>query len=104
MPYQCCRPCFFPVSVVDSKGKIKKIYPFSSNKPQDLLTGLPEIPFIQAHLSIRIDLVGTRFCVLLSSKNANLAVQLSCHAVSVFILKVYAKDLPRLSLIMYILH
>lgn len=59
---------------------------------------------LEAHLSIRIALVGTRFCVLLSSKNANLTAQLSCHAVSVFILKVYVKDLPRLSLIMYILH
>ena len=38
------RPCFFPVSVIDPKGKIKKVYPFSFNKSQCLLmlTGLPE--------------------------------------------------------------
>jgi len=38
------RPCFFPVSVIDHKGKIKKTYPYeevmipcSFNKSQDLL-------------------------------------------------------------------
>ena len=36
------------------------LVPTSFNKSQDLLTGLPETPFIQAHFSIRIDWVGTQ--------------------------------------------
>jgi len=31
------------------------LVPTSFNKSQDLLTGLPETPFIQAHFSIRIE-------------------------------------------------
>ena len=33
--------------------------PISSSKSQDLLTGLPEPPFVQAHFSIRIECVQT---------------------------------------------
>ena len=36
------RPCFFPVSVIDHKGKIKKIYPYEKVKtPYERLKSLP---------------------------------------------------------------
>ncbi len=37
------RPCFFPVSVVDHRGKVKKTYPYREvMTPYDKLQSLPE--------------------------------------------------------------
>ena len=37
------RPCFFPVSVIDPKGKIKKTYPYEEVKtPYEKLRALPQ--------------------------------------------------------------
>ena len=41
--------------------------PISSSKSQDLLTGLPEPPFVQAHFSIRIECECTRLHQALGS-------------------------------------
>jgi transposase InsO family protein len=38
------RPCYFPVSVVDHKGKIKKTYPYEKvNTPYERLKSLPQV-------------------------------------------------------------
>ena len=37
------RPCFFPVSVIDHRGKVKKIYPYQEvMTPYEKLKSLPE--------------------------------------------------------------
>jgi len=37
------RPCFFPVSVIDQKGKVKKTYPYEEvMTPYEKLKSLPE--------------------------------------------------------------
>ena len=38
------RPCFFPVDVIDHKGKIKKKYPYDKiNTPYEKMKALPHI-------------------------------------------------------------
>ena len=37
------RPCFFPVAIIDHKGKVKKTYPYEKIKtPYEKLKSLPE--------------------------------------------------------------
>ena len=38
------RPCFFPVAVVDHKGKVKNIYPYARIKtPYEKLKSMPQV-------------------------------------------------------------
>ena len=49
------RPCFFPVSVVDHRGKVKKIYPYKKvETPYEKLKSLPEAQsYLKAGVTLR---------------------------------------------------
>jgi len=49
------RPCFFPVSVIDHRGKIKKTYPYEEvMTPYEKLKSLPEAEsYLQAGVTLK---------------------------------------------------